>query len=1104
MIHSCKKIYLCTPTLERIVALNGVQTDTVNYSEHVKDYDVLTFDVDRFININDELVESNGYSLLDVYTYLYLEDIGHFQMQHPTFTNDGEKEIKSIIAYSIEKEFEDKSWVGFKVNTGETDSLEQIAENNLNDLGFAKEFITFYKSNTSSKKDLSLIHLILTKMPGWSVLDDDIDPLLWNVKLSINEDNINLYALLTSIIAPKAECIFLFDTINKRIKAVSKHSLDYDTNIFIGLHNLAQSIDITVNEDSVFTMMNCEGSDKLGISNVFYKNTSIIDLSYFMRWPFMSPELIEKVQKWTDWRNSHIEEFMGLSKTYANINDQIYDLKYRVPNDGDDWSQWDKMEEEMLYENLDYYNALLTSLQVSVDEEPKYDENDKYIPRTNSENLVDHEYYLEKLYNLENGYGGYYTYIEICNYIIPNIEIAISNLDLAGDERHDYVTEYETNWELYGIEELKSKQKDYENRLSSLERYSRPWEELTEEDRLEYLIEEEYNMAGRSEYVKYEGYIGDVDNPEEGTLLYQLYKLESELKSREEELENIDIQRNTLHDKAEMTYSEYEFTDEEIVLLTTLLHETDYINDNILATSIDTTVTKVDKEKELYDDSVSKLSEISRPQYSFSVTLDNLLRIEEFQTWNDDLKLLHFIRLGVRDDYNVKLRIVGISWNPCEITPDLTLEFSSMITSRSGRSDLTDLLNTENNRASSNSISIGTGNSDTDKEYMTALLQQMIQTQLFSSAVGNIAENTSGNIDSSEVLNIVDGYLTTKKINVDNLIGTEASFEKLFTTYLNAEFLVADILKADEGIFNSLSADIISATKIDADVANIENILAGNVGAGNVQTINLTADNVTINDAVIKDLIAARISVADLMAHSATAELITLISADGKPTIAFQNSTQQFYDSEGNVRVQIGQDANGDFNFIVRGEDGTTALFDETGIKTEGIPEGIIVNNMISSGTIQKDRLGFPIVETDENGKVSITEILDGEGNEFGIKYTEFQTTVSENFETLDQKIDANANYTLYIQTPNGNRMTPSGLTLNARLFKNSNDITDQFDDKYFIWTRQSSDYYGDIYWNSAHETGSKTLIITGNDVNKDATFQCKFEFEDVTVVSEN
>ena len=50
-----------------------------------------------------------------------------------------------------------------------------------------------------------------------------------------------------------------------------------------------------------------------------------------------------------------------------------------------------------------------------------------------------------------------------------------------------------------------------------------------------------------------------------------------------------------------------------------------------------------------------------------------------------------------------------------------------------------------------------------------------------------------------------------------------------------------------------------------------------------------------------------------------------------KPTIAFQESTQQFYDSKGNVRVQIGMDGKGDFNFIVKNGD-RAALFDENGI----------------------------------------------------------------------------------------------------------------------------------------------------------------------------
>ena len=51
MIQSCKKIFLCTPDLKAVQVLNGVDTNTVNFSTHVKDYSVLTFVVNRFVSV---------------------------------------------------------------------------------------------------------------------------------------------------------------------------------------------------------------------------------------------------------------------------------------------------------------------------------------------------------------------------------------------------------------------------------------------------------------------------------------------------------------------------------------------------------------------------------------------------------------------------------------------------------------------------------------------------------------------------------------------------------------------------------------------------------------------------------------------------------------------------------------------------------------------------------------------------------------------------------------------------------------------------------------------------------------------------------------------
>lgn len=1038
MIARGKRIYLCRPDLSIITELNGVHTDEVDYSAHVKDFDELHIIVDRYILVNGELIESNGYELLDIYLNLYLEDIGYFQMQTPQTTNDGFKEIKSITAYSLEKEWEQHDWVGFKVNTGEEDSLEQLAEDNINELGFVKEFVQFYRPD---KQDLSLVHLLLTKMTGWSVRDEDIDPILWTKVSRFESDNSSIYALATSVIAPKMECIFLFDTINRRVKAISKERLNdytFDTNIFIGFRNLASLVDVEVDEDSVFTRFNVRGDDDLKFLDVNYGDMRAVDYSYFLHEPYMNSELATKIQTWLDWRDDNRDSYINLSRQAAEINEDIKETQYRVPNDGVDWSQWDNMTEELLNENLRYYNAELTFLQVSVDPNPIYDSEGNYIPWKNQYNEIDHDRYLQYLYSLANGYGGYYTYYEILNYIIPNIEIAIDNLDVPEDEKQDYIKTYETNWDLYGIIELEGKRDDYKHRLDMLSNYSKPWSSLTNDEKAIYMnSEERYNSSGRTEYLEISGYLGSAQTS--GTLLYKLNQLNNQLNNYQSQLDNVDEQIADMQAHASIDHEDWGLTEDELSIMNTLGHDTDYTNSNILTTSVDTTITTIDMEKELYEDAISKLSEVSHPQYHFKVNLDNLLNIPEFEGWKERFQLLNFFRLGIRDDYSVKLRMIGFSYNPCDITSDLSIEFSSMITSRSGRSDLTDLLNSEGNRGSKNSISIGTGNSDTDKEYLTSLLNLITKNAIFKNSVANIAGGTvvSANIDTAEIGALVSDYIKVAKIDVTNITGDEADFNALFARYIDADSIVAD-----SASFIDLQADFLKA----------KTAVFGSTASQDTYTINLTATNTTVDTNFAKNVIASKITVGDLATHTATASQIVLISENNAPAIAFQNATQQFYDSDGNVRVQIGQDGNGDFNFIVVGADGTTALFNSTGITQNGVPNNTIINRMIADDMVDgqgnhtgitKSKLAFEVLEPNAYGGIDITNVYDGANNWFGTEYQSFKTGTNSAISTLQQTVaslsddiaavELNGNQ-VFIQDSGGS-LSPNYITVTATTY---------------------------------------------------------------------
>lgn len=1041
MIRQEKKIYLCDLNLKPITVLNGVKTDTVSCNLRVKDYSELTFDVDEYIIVNGKKQKSLGYDQLIPYMTLYLEDIGMFQMQQPTQQNDGNGETKSIVAYSLEKEFEDTNWINFKCNTGEKDSLEQLVEGNLNDLGFAINFVTFYNKENH---DLSFIHLLLSKMPGWSVDDDDIDEVLWDRKIpSITQDNTNLYSLCCSTIAPRMSLLFLFDTIHRKIKAIAKENLNdkkYETSVFITYRNLAKSVEIQTDEDSIFTRFNVRGDNDLNVLNCNYGDYYIYNLDYFTCSPYMSDELQEKVKTWTKYRYDNREAYIQICKNRADANQKLNDIIYRNPSDELNIKQWDDMNEDGLNESLKYYDALITSLQISVD--PDWDSSNKdfstYVPWKKSDGTIDHDRYLEKLKNLDDGYGGYYTYFDIINYIIPNIKIAISNLNKTDDQKAEYIKDWETNWDLYGTSELDALKKKYDSQLETLSNYAKSWNDLTDEEKSSNSNNEENYNIYHKRYVEIYSYVG-----ENGTLIAAIAERNTEKENAQKVVDDYQSQMNEMKSKASIDNEDWKFTSKEKITIYSLFHDEDYQNTNILSTSLDDSITEIDREKELFDDATDKLSEVSQPQYKITTSMDNLYGIKEFECWHDKMQLLNFIRVGIRDDYSVKLRLISITWNPCEITDDFTVEFSNMITSRSGRSDLNELLDSDNNRGSKNSISFGTGNSDSEKEYLTAMLQQMVKLGIFKTAVGNIINASEVNIDEARINTLIAKYVQASTIKVDTIKANQ------ITGWEDSKTLI-------DFVNNQIDTVI-----VNSDIGNIKNLLAGNAGVGDLQVIKLTVDNAVIDEAVVKKLIASKISVADLAAYSATAEIITLISQDGKPSIAFKGSTQQFYDSNGNVRVQIGQDATGDFTFSLFDETGQGVLIDsKEGVHQGAIKDGLIVNDMLKDESISKDKLNFPIVETDENGKVSITEILDGSGNEFGISYKEFQDSVTNGFSSINNSITSLSNLVASVEligeqvfTDDGTSISPDSITIKADV-KNGAEIS-----KWYIDGEENSTY---------------------------------------------
>lgn len=226
------------------------------------------------------------------------------------------------------------------------------------------------------------------------------------------------------------------------------------------------------------------------------------------------------------------------------------------------------------------------------------------------------------------------------------------------------------------------------------------------------------------------------------------------------------------------------------------------------------------------------------------------------------------------------------------------------------------------------------------------------------------------NIKDVEAVSIRTQTLEAKTAKLEEAIIDVAHISDLNVINANIEKLIA----ADATINNALigKADIteLNAVKgtinvLESDTANIKNLLAGNISGESGQLIHLTASNVVIADAVIKDLIAANISVEDLKASTISTNKFSIASTDGGLSIV--GPTMQFKDKNNKVRIQMGQDATGSFNFILRGEDGTTTLIDHTGIKEKAIADDLIKSNMVAADAIGEKQINYSSLITGLN-----------------------------------------------------------------------------------------------------------------------------------------
>ena len=1179
--------------------------------------------------------------------------------------------------------------------------------------------------------ELSLMYLILHEH-GWSVgfvdptvvpdseIEDDRKP-LWEKVGYFEVDSQDIYSFLTQDVSQYFRCIFVFDTINYIVNCYNINNVGYDTNIYLSFRNIQNEVTRSSDRD-LYTVFHVQGAEELDFTEANLGEDWISDISYFLTTDHFSPEFIQKYETWQTTREEKRLDYIQASKDFRAKNSIAQELYDRVPIDNADGPQYSTMtEDELLAEKANMEAEKRGYEAMYVDENGDFDldalmESDDWkrykiltdIVLSSPLDALDYVIFIQGQESDEYEYG---FDNEHTGYRLGNIDIALFNLrvidgyytdpEMSESEKMkrinvknqmEYLDNYQYNFEeygdAYGVAELENCIRVLKNNISALESTGHNESTGTTYD------EEIY-----SKYLKYTSALAQAEAT--------LEERQAEYNSALSDVQTVINQQNALKAAAAITNPVFEFTEEELALLDKYYIHTDYVNENILTTSQSTDDEIVDTENQLYLDAMEQLYVESHPQYTWRTTQDNLLLMPEFQDWHGDLHVGNFLRISMRDDYQVKLRISAITLNPMMLEPTIDITFSTMTQYKAKRNDYTDLL-AQANASSKNQISstFTKGGSGSTVNVDTELVLKLLKNSTFASYMSNQVTNvgsTAISAVSGSIDNLVAQSMSSATINVGQITGTTGQFEALWSNYISSNFITTKVLNADnadienltakiitvggtqitedliqtaalsadqitsgtidtsrldvsdiitvgtdsittiaegaittatisadqitsgtidtgrldvsdiitvgtnaittiaegaittaeisaeqitsgtidtgrlnvgdiitvgtnsittiaEGVITTaeISADQITSGTIDADlitvdtvigklvdaevgdfdqlvagtafmdylnanlvtageiqvddlkaklatidVANIEQLYANNAFVRSLHSLSSSSAQSVIDDAYIRAAVVGKISVGALAAGDITlSNSMRIVSQNGQMIMNGQALQILGEDTNGDpyVGIQLGYDTNQNPSLILRNEDGATILT-PNGITSDAVADGLIVNNMISNGTIQKGKLGFEIIEPNAQGGIDITQIYDGSGNLWGAQYTSFKNGTEQALSDLADGIES-ASYTLYIEAPNGKNIRGGNITLNAKLYRNGVDVTNDFAAQYFTWTRHSLDAYADAYWNEAHTTGAKSITVTGNDVRIEADFECCFEANGVTVSS--
>lgn len=307
-MHNLEKPNLFIAKKNKEIVCSLPVCEALSFTFNLNAYQTVSFSVNQYVNGE----EYTPYPNIKEGRYLFVQSIGWYEM-HVTESNDGSGWVKEVTATSIEIELSRKRLVNFEINTDAaiTDDDYQI--------------VKFYNAGNP---DASLLNKVLKVDNNWTV--GHVDSALCDKQRTFDISDSDVYSVLTSDIAEAFECLFIFDTFERTVNAYVLDDYGTNTNIHVSNDNFAQSINRTVDENSIVTCLRINGGDGVYVNEVNPNGTNkIYNFQYYVE--DMSPALQTKLATYNQTYQSYTNQYETLMLNMSSCMEDIAELYNRAP-----------------------------------------------------------------------------------------------------------------------------------------------------------------------------------------------------------------------------------------------------------------------------------------------------------------------------------------------------------------------------------------------------------------------------------------------------------------------------------------------------------------------------------------------------------------------------------------------------------------------------------------------------------------------------------------------------------------------------------------------------------------------------------------------------